>query len=97
MLTYAVTLKNNVAARNCVGFYLKGSGGGASNVTGSAAYEYFRYNTYGEFSTLTCTTIFVGTYGNQFQLTSGNALDGSWNHTVQSGVVYRGMSITRLS
>ncbi len=97
LLTYAVTLKNNLAARNCVGFYLKGSGGSASNVDGSAAYEYFRYNTYGEFSSLTACVMFYATSGNQFQLTAGNALDGSWNHTVQSAGVYRGLSITRLS
>jgi hypothetical protein len=97
LLTYAVTLQNNLAARNCVGFYVKGSGGSASNVDGSASYEYFRYNTYGEFSSLTACVMFHATSGNQFQLTAGNALDGSWNHTVQSAGVYRGLSITRLS
>jgi len=97
LCTYSVTLKSNYANRSCVGFYLKQVTGGSTNPIGSAAIQYFRQNTYGDFSTLSACFIFQASASSAYELTTSNALDGAWNHSTQSASVYRGIMVQRLT
>ena len=84
---YAITLRSYYANRACVGFIAKKYdrfGANPVSVKGSQNTQYFRYNTYGEYNTLTASFYVVASANEQVKL-QFLIKSGAGNHRTISG------------
>ena len=80
LVSYTVTFRSNYANRSCFGLFAHLNNTG-SGIAGSANVQYFRYSTYGQFSTVSATFVMDVEEGAQLRLRT-SLLSGSFNHEV---------------
>jgi hypothetical protein len=80
LISYSVTFRSNYANRSCFGLFAHLNNTG-SGIHGSANVQYFRYSTYGQFSTVSATFLVDVEEGAELRLRT-SLLSGSFNHEV---------------